>query len=105
MLFHFIPFLILSGSSVQVFLSSLMSVLKMFCGPPSCLIIPFSISIECWPSSLAWWPICSVLYPFWFMSCPRACLAMLGVMFAPRYFQRTLYMAFPGRFSVASCAV
>ena len=47
MVSHFIPFLTASGTAAQVFLSSRMSVLKMFCAPPSCLIMPFSISIEC----------------------------------------------------------
>ena len=61
MLFQFIPSLTASGMTSQVFLSSRMSVLKMFCAPPSYLIIPFSISIECWPSFLACLPICTVL--------------------------------------------
>ena len=50
-------------------------------------------------------PISIVLYPFCLMSCPRASFAMLDVTLAPRYLQRTLYMAFPGRFSVFSCVV
>ena len=39
------------------------------------------------------------------MSWPRAAFAMLAVKLVPRYFQRTVYMAFPGCFSIFSCSV
>lgn len=65
-------FFMTSGIAFHVIFRSLMSVLKMFSGPPLAFIIPLSISELLLPSSPACLAMPITLYPFCAIRVPSA---------------------------------